>query len=260
MINEEYGVCLSQELHAFLLDEIYEDMNRDKNKPYIKSKVADGRPDEEVVDEYWANHIARNDLIIVDVSLGQYKSTLVSPACEKISVTFDPFMHLSLPLQSTTTRKMSVTIFSCDRSVVHVTCTRTARGEPLEIQHLLRTRRADLSLSSIKDDDHLSAYKIPMSMKNTKFLQLVHHQEELDENLFRFNPLVAPIQCTIFSLFPDQQYVEVAKQFNHLLTAARISDVVYPCGMSLIYFLSSLSEVEILTHSLVNGLVWVTYL
>ncbi|KAJ6778906.1 UBIQUITIN CARBOXYL-TERMINAL HYDROLASE 5 [Salix koriyanagi] len=66
------------------------------------------RPDEEVADEYWANHIARNDSIIVDVCQGQYKSTLVCPECNKISVTFDPFMYLSLPLQSTTTRSMTV--------------------------------------------------------------------------------------------------------------------------------------------------------
>ncbi|GJQ99415.1 ubiquitin carboxyl-terminal hydrolase 5 [Tanacetum coccineum] len=170
-----------RELHAFLLDEIYEDMNRDKNKPYIKSKVADGRPDEEVADKYWANHIARNNLIIMDMFLGQYKSTLFSPACEKISVTFDPFMHLSLPLQSTTTRKMSLTVFSCDRSVVHVTCTVTVlkQGRVRDfiqafssacalkqnetvfiveirnhlIQHLLEDPL--MSLSSIKDDDHL---------------------------------------------------------------------------------------------------------
>lgn len=58
---------LSQELLAFLLDGLHEDLNRVKHKPYIKSKDADGRPDEEVADEYWANHIARNDSIIVDV-------------------------------------------------------------------------------------------------------------------------------------------------------------------------------------------------
>lgn len=56
-----------QELLAFLLDGLHEDLNRVKHKPYIKSKDADGRPDEEVADEYWANHIARNDSIIVDV-------------------------------------------------------------------------------------------------------------------------------------------------------------------------------------------------
>lgn len=52
---------------AFLLDGLHEDLNRVKHKPYIKSRDADGRPDEEVADEYWANHTARNDSIIVDV-------------------------------------------------------------------------------------------------------------------------------------------------------------------------------------------------
>lgn len=50
-----------------MLDGLHEDLNRVKHKPYIKSRDADGRLDEEVADEYWANHIARNDSIIVDV-------------------------------------------------------------------------------------------------------------------------------------------------------------------------------------------------
>lgn len=52
---------------AFLLDGLHEDLNRVKHRPYLKSKDAEGRSDEEVADEYWANHIARNDSIIVDV-------------------------------------------------------------------------------------------------------------------------------------------------------------------------------------------------
>lgn len=56
-----------QELLAFLLDGLHEDLNRVKHKPYLNSRDADGRPDEEVADEFWANHIARNDSIIVDV-------------------------------------------------------------------------------------------------------------------------------------------------------------------------------------------------
>lgn len=42
-------------------------MNRVKNKPYIETKDSDGRPDEEVADECWKNHKARNDSLIVDV-------------------------------------------------------------------------------------------------------------------------------------------------------------------------------------------------
>lgn len=63
----QFKIFFPQELLAFLLDGLHEDLNRVKHKPYINSRDADGRPDEEVADEYWANHIARNDSIIVDV-------------------------------------------------------------------------------------------------------------------------------------------------------------------------------------------------
>lgn len=36
------------------------------------------------------------------------------PACNKLSVTFDPFMYLSLPLPSTTMRSMTLMVFTCD--------------------------------------------------------------------------------------------------------------------------------------------------
>jgi len=49
-------------------------------------------------------------------SQGQYKSTLDCPICSKISITFDPFMYLSLPLPSTVTRSMTVTVFYGDGS------------------------------------------------------------------------------------------------------------------------------------------------
>ncbi|KAM7496314.1 hypothetical protein LguiA_020728 [Lonicera macranthoides] len=219
----------SQELLAFLLDGLHEDLNRVKHKPYIKSRDADGRPDEEVADEYWANHIARNDSIIVDVCQGQYKSTLVCPVCNKISVTFDPFMYLSLPLQSTNTRTMTVTVFTCDGSALPAACTVTvpkqgrcrdliqALSNACSLKHneklLLTEIRSHLihrfledplmSLSSIKDDDHLTAYKIPKFVKNSKFLQLIHRREEQETGNSQRTmgwkpygtPLVSPISC-----------------------------------------------------------------
>ena len=50
------------------MDGLHEDLNRVKCKPYIEAKDGEGWPDEEVADEYWRNHLARNDSIIVDVS------------------------------------------------------------------------------------------------------------------------------------------------------------------------------------------------
>lgn len=58
---------MSQELLAFLLDGLHEDLNRVKCKPYVEAKDAEDQPDEEVADEYWHYHLARNNSIIVDV-------------------------------------------------------------------------------------------------------------------------------------------------------------------------------------------------
>ena len=38
------------------------------------------------------------------------------PLCRKVSITFDPFMYLSLPLPSTTMRTMTLTVMSTDGS------------------------------------------------------------------------------------------------------------------------------------------------
>lgn len=88
----------AQEFLAFLLDGIHEDLNRVKKKPYTEMVEDRGRPDEVVADEAWAVHKKRNDSFIVDLFQGQYKSKLLCPVCHKVSITFDPFLYLSLPL------------------------------------------------------------------------------------------------------------------------------------------------------------------
>ncbi|XP_075687831.1 ubiquitin carboxyl-terminal hydrolase 19 isoform X2 [Rhinoderma darwinii] len=88
----------AQEFMAFLLDGLHEDLNRIQNKPYTETVDSDGRPDEEVADEAWSRHKMRNDSFVVDLFQGQYKSKLVCPVCAKVSITFDPFLYLPVPL------------------------------------------------------------------------------------------------------------------------------------------------------------------
>ncbi|RUS20144.1 hypothetical protein BC937DRAFT_86292, partial [Endogone sp. FLAS-F59071] len=88
----------SQELLGFLLDGLHEDLNRIRKKPYVEMPDFDGKPDAEVALATWNYHKARNDSIIVDLFQGQFKSRLVCPECKKVSVTFDPFTSLTLPL------------------------------------------------------------------------------------------------------------------------------------------------------------------
>jgi len=100
----------SQELLAFLLDGLHEDLNRIINKPYVEATESNGQPDEDVSLRAWNSHLLRNQSIIVDKFQGQFKSTLTCNICGKISVTFDPFMYLSLPLPIKDTRIIHVTV------------------------------------------------------------------------------------------------------------------------------------------------------
>nr|XP_032810117.1 ubiquitin carboxyl-terminal hydrolase 15-like isoform X1 [Petromyzon marinus] len=100
----------SQELLAFLLDGLHEDLNRIRKKPYVELKDAEGRDDKVVAQEAWDNHRKRNDSIIVDIFHGLFKSTLICPDCAKVSVTFDPFCYLTLPLPIKTERAVEVTL------------------------------------------------------------------------------------------------------------------------------------------------------
>ncbi|XP_078494568.1 ubiquitin carboxyl-terminal hydrolase 15 [Ciona intestinalis] len=88
----------SQELLSFLVDGLHEDLNRISKKPYVEMKEADGRDDQLVAEESWSIHHLRNDSIIVDTLHGLFRSKVDCPECPRISVTFDPFCFISLPL------------------------------------------------------------------------------------------------------------------------------------------------------------------
>ncbi|CAL8129565.1 unnamed protein product [Orchesella dallaii] len=88
----------SQELLAFLLDGLHEDLNRVAEKPYVELKDSNNRPDIVCAQEAWENHLLRNKSIIVDLFHGQLKSAVRCRACNTESVRFDPFNYLTLPL------------------------------------------------------------------------------------------------------------------------------------------------------------------
>lgn len=102
--NSRFIGYSQQDSHEFLgalIDGIHEDLNRIKHKPYVEGKDANGRPDEEVSKEAWEGHKQRNDSVIVENFHGQFKSTVKCPTCNFVSVTFDPFIDLALPVTKT---------------------------------------------------------------------------------------------------------------------------------------------------------------
>jgi ubiquitin carboxyl-terminal hydrolase 4/11/15 len=77
---------------------MHEDLNRVLQKPYVELQDSAGREDSEVSAEHWNAFLARNRSIIVDLMYGQLKSTVKCLVCENVSITFDPFLTLALPI------------------------------------------------------------------------------------------------------------------------------------------------------------------
>lgn len=100
----DYSQQDSQELVAFLLDAIHEDLNRVLKKPYVeKPELPSGKHNEKEAIKDLAKkcldaHKLRNDSMINDLFMAMYKSTLVCPDCDHVSITFDPYNQLTLPL------------------------------------------------------------------------------------------------------------------------------------------------------------------
>ncbi|OMJ93584.1 hypothetical protein SteCoe_3422 [Stentor coeruleus] len=88
----------SQEMLGFLIDGLHEDLNRIKVKPYVEDPNLRSTGESELARRFWENHKLRNDSIITDLMHGQFRSEVECPLCNKISLSFDPFLMISLPI------------------------------------------------------------------------------------------------------------------------------------------------------------------
>lgn len=107
--NEQHD---AQELLAFLLGGLSEDLNRIVEKPYIQAPDSDGRPDAELADIWWSNHLRREMSIIVALFTGQYKSLLKCKSCKYESARFEPFSFLQVPLPEDDTIPVSLILYA----------------------------------------------------------------------------------------------------------------------------------------------------
>ncbi|XP_078730242.1 ubiquitin carboxyl-terminal hydrolase 19-like isoform X3 [Lampetra fluviatilis] len=90
----------AQEFLAFLLDGLHEDLNLAANTPTPQQypEPHGSLSDQHMAERAWARHKAWNDSFIVHLFHGLYKSKLVCPVCGHVSITFDPFLYLPVPL------------------------------------------------------------------------------------------------------------------------------------------------------------------
>ena len=103
-----FGQHDSHECISSILDLMGEDLYRKGKKPYVEIDEKADQPEAEAALEAWNKHLLRNESIITDLFHGQFKSTVDCSQCSRVSITFDPYMTLMVPIP---TPKKSAEIF-----------------------------------------------------------------------------------------------------------------------------------------------------
>jgi ubiquitin C-terminal hydrolase len=92
----------TQEFMCSFLSILHEDLNRVTKKPYYESSLEcedDSMANTyHIANESWKRFLSRENSVIVDNFYGQFKSKLTCPECHKVSITFEPFSNLLVPL------------------------------------------------------------------------------------------------------------------------------------------------------------------
>uniref|UniRef100_A0A671Q0T7 ubiquitinyl hydrolase 1 n=1 Tax=Sinocyclocheilus anshuiensis TaxID=1608454 RepID=A0A671Q0T7_9TELE len=190
----------AQEFMAFLLDGLHEDLNRIQNKPYTETIDSDGRQDEVVAGEAWQRHKMRNDSFIVDLFQGQYKSKLVCPVCSKVSITFDPFLYLPVPLPQKQ-KVLTVFYFAKDphkkpvKFLVSVSKVNSSTTEVLEsISRSVRNKPENLRLAEVVKNRFHTIFSPSRSLDTVTPSDLLFCFEVLSKDLAKERVVLLKVQ------------------------------------------------------------------
>ncbi|KAF6211259.1 hypothetical protein GE061_014376 [Apolygus lucorum] len=156
---------------------------------------------ENIGEEHWRTHLATNRSVIVDTFQGQFKSTVVCSSCNFVSVTYEPFMYLSVPLPNALQRQISVTFISCT-SNEPVFCTIQVNQYDsvgtLKLQLLDKIdcdRTANLTIAEVLDH-HVS------KILDDSFL--IRHLNDSDRRLYAFE-VISPVEVERFEQSKDEE-------------------------------------------------------
>lgn len=93
----------AQEFLRYLLEGLHEDINR-AIKPKVLPDIDDDLSDNQKALECWKRYLRTDNSKIVDIFVGQLKSSLQCTVCNHCSTTFEVFWDLSLPLPKATNK------------------------------------------------------------------------------------------------------------------------------------------------------------
>ncbi|XP_077313514.1 ubiquitin carboxyl-terminal hydrolase 2-like isoform X1 [Lithobates pipiens] len=98
----------AQEFLRFMLDGLHNEVNRVTVKPKPNTQDLDHLPDTEKSRQMWKRYLEREDSRIVELFVGQLKSSLTCSECGYCSTVYDPFWDLSLPIAKKSVSEVSL--------------------------------------------------------------------------------------------------------------------------------------------------------
>ena len=188
----------SQEMLSFLIDGIHEDLNQ-ALKPKSTDLNETGLSEGEIAEKYWEKHLERNKSIIVDQMHGQYRSEVTCLICQNISVAFDPFLMLTLPVPQKETMIKEVSIIIGD----------TITPFKVEIPYMCKVR--DL-IKKLPEQLRSETYIVGEAEGYSKEIKRVISKNEIIEKhrdivIFNYSP-IDDNQCAILCNFSNKSYNE----------------------------------------------------
>ena len=120
-------------------------------------------------DKYWEKYLSRNRTVVAHSFQGQFKNTVICGHCSHVSVSFEPFMYLSVPLPRALDRQIEVVVMlldSLDAPTTHL----VTLSQHDRIQHLRE---------AITD-------KLDLNGREIVFREVTKHRisRELDDNVW----------------------------------------------------------------------------
>ncbi|XP_018369641.1 PREDICTED: uncharacterized protein LOC108765425 isoform X1 [Trachymyrmex cornetzi] len=154
--------------------------------------------DELEADKHWAKHLRSNRSIIVDTFQGQFKSMVVCSVCNHISVTYEPFMYLSVPLPHAMERQLNVTYVPANgdqpmRCVISLN--KQSRIGKLKEELLKTLGKEDISVTNIALAEVLENHIAKILDDNT----LLRHVNDTNRSIYAFELTEPPDAYTSVS-------------------------------------------------------------
>lgn len=133
---------LSESVGAQQLEEDEDDEDEDEDEEDVLCDAAD---------QAWDSYIKKHNSIVVSTFQGMFKSTVVCSDCSHISVTFEPFMYLSIPLPHSMERQICVWLMPANGRPTKYLVTLHKNDKILTIKQQLKalTGEQDLVLAEV---------------------------------------------------------------------------------------------------------------